>query len=102
MTIGEIIRDSRKKLNMTQDDLARAVDTTKATVSRWESGDIGKMKLSAIKAVSRTLMLDEWLFVQPQEVLTRDEKDVLDAYRSANSELKSIIRKLLDVPAEEI
>jgi len=100
MTIGEIIRDSRKRLNMTQDEMAHAVNATKATVSRWESGDICKIKEQSVKAVCRVLMLDEWLFIQPQEVLTRDEKKVLDAYRSSNGELKAAIRKLLDVPAE--
>ena len=39
MTIGEIIRERRKALKMTQEDLARAVNTTKATVSRWETGE---------------------------------------------------------------
>ena len=100
MTIGEIIKTRRKELKMTQDDLATATNTTKATVSRWESGDIGKMKRSCIKDISRALQLDEWLFVQPHEILTRDEKKVLDAYRMSNDEMKSIIRKLLDVKEE--
>lgn len=101
MTIGEIIKNRRKELQMTQEDLARATDTTKATVSRWESGDISKMKESAVKSVARTLQLDEWLFVQPQEILTVEEKQVLDAYRMANGEMKSVIRKLLDVKEGE-
>ena len=53
MTIGSIIRDRRKELNMTQEDLAIAVGTTKATVSRWESGDIHKMKRSMMAALAR-------------------------------------------------
>ena len=51
MTIGEMIRNRRKELDKTQDDIARAVGVTKATVSRWESGDIHKMKRIMIRAL---------------------------------------------------
>ena len=37
MTIGDIIKSRRKELNLRQEDLAELVETTKATVSRWES-----------------------------------------------------------------
>lgn len=97
MTIGELIRTKRKELDMTQDDLARAVNTTKATVSRWESGDIDKMKESFIKDLARVLQLDEFLFVQPHEVLMPDEAQLLAAYRSAQDWKKNAVRKLLDI-----
>lgn len=36
---GEAIRDRRRLLGMTQEDVAAAVGTKQATVSRWERGD---------------------------------------------------------------
>ena len=98
MTIGSIIRDRRKELNMTQEDLATAIGTTKATVSRWESGDIHKMKRSMMAALARVLRLDPMLFLQQEEVLFPDEVDVIHAYRAADDGTKSAVRKLLDVP----
>ena len=68
MTIGSIIRDRRKELNMTQEDLAKAVGTTKATVSRWESGDIHKMKRSMMASLSRVLHLDPMIFLQQEDL----------------------------------
>ena len=97
MTIGSIIRDRRKELNMTQDDLAKAVGTTKATVSRWESGDIHKMKRSMIVSLCRVLRLDPVLFLQQEEVLMPDEVDIVHAYRKADDGTKTAVRKLLDV-----
>ncbi len=98
MTIGDIIRNRRKELKMTQDDLARAVGMTKATVSRWESGDIHKMKRSIIESLSRTLMLDPIIFFQREEVLMPEESEVIDAYRKADKGTRSAVRKLLDLP----
>lgn len=98
MTLGDIVRNKRIELNMTQEDLAKAVGTTKATVSRWESGDIHKMKRSMIAAVSVVLHLDPLLFFQQEEVLMPDEYRIITAYRAADDGTKSAVRKLLDVP----
>lgn len=98
MTFGDIVRNKRIELNMTQEDLAKAIGTTKATVSRWESGDIHKMKRSMIAAVSVVLHLDPLLFFQQEEVLMPDEYRIITAYRAADDGTKSAVRKLLDVP----
>ena len=101
MTIGDIIQNRRKELNMTQGDLAEAVGTTKATVSRWESGNIHKMKRSMIVALSNVLMLDPIIFLQHEEVLFPDEVEVIEAYRNADQGTKNAVRKLLDILNEE-
>ena len=98
MTIGDIIRNRRKELKMTQGDVARAVGTTKATVSRWESGDIHKMKRPMIASLARTLQLDPMIFVQREEVLMPEEAEVVHAYRMADDGTKNAVRKLLDIP----
>ena len=100
MTIGEIIRNRRKELGMSQEDLAGAIDTTKATVSRWETGDIHKMKQNMIVALCRVLMLDPELFLQREEVLMPDEAAVIDAYRSAPDGIRMSVRILLNVKEE--
>ena len=38
MTLSENIKNSRKELNMTQEQLAEAMDVTVGAVSKWESG----------------------------------------------------------------
>ena len=98
MTIGGIIKSRRLELGLNQVELAQIVGTTKATISRWESGDIHKMKSSMIVAVSRALNLDPMVFLQDEEVLLPDESAVINAYRAADEGTKSAVRKLLDVP----
>ena len=97
MTIGEMIRDRRKELGLTQDDIARTIGTTKATVSRWESGDIHKMKRSMIAALAKVLQLNPVLFVQREEVLMPDEEELLDAYRAADELTKILARRALGI-----
>lgn len=101
MTIGDIIRERRKALNMTQEDLAQLVNTTKATVSRWESGDIHKMKRPMIAALARTLKIDPMIFLQREEVLMPDEERLITAYRQASDEIKSAALAMLENSAEK-
>lgn len=97
MTIGEIIRNKRQELGMVQEDLANVVGTTRATVSRWESGDIHKMKPQFITKLSEILQLDPQLFFQRTEVLLPEESDIINAYRKADSGTRASVKKLLDL-----
>ena len=38
MTFGEKIREARKKLNMSQDDLAEKIGVSRRTITSWETG----------------------------------------------------------------
>ena len=97
MTIGDIIRSKREELGMNQEDLAQAVGTTKPTVSRWETGEIGKIKEKYIIALSNVLQIDPQIFFQRQEVLLPEEVDIIDAYRKAPDGIRNSVKKLLDV-----
>lgn len=53
MKVSEIIRNRRIELGMTQQDVADAIGITKATVSRWETGNIKSMNRDNIEKLSR-------------------------------------------------
>lgn len=38
VTVGDLIRDARHAKRLSQKDLARALDVTATTISRWETG----------------------------------------------------------------
>ena len=96
MTIGELIKNRRKELHMSQEDVAISVGTTKATVSRWESGDIHKMKRPMIAALARVLQMDPMVFLQREEILMPDEERLITAYRQASDEIKSAAMTMLE------
>lgn len=55
--IKDIIRNRRKELGLTLLDVAKSCNVSEATVSRWESGDIGDMKRSRILSLSKVLKI---------------------------------------------
>jgi len=57
MEIKDILKQKRKSLGLTMKDVARACDVSEATVSRWESGNIGDMKRSRIAALADILQI---------------------------------------------
>lgn len=58
MNIGELIRDKRKHLELTQQELADKIGVSKSAISRYESGEIGNMGLDKAQALVKALNLD--------------------------------------------
>lgn len=54
---GEFIRDRREFLKLTQDELARRLGFERSTISRWENGNIMKIKKSVLISLSQALDL---------------------------------------------
>ena len=61
--IGNIIKNRRLKLNITLDEVGKAVGVSKSTVQRWESGQITNMRRDRIDALSKILYLSPLIFV---------------------------------------
>lgn len=74
MNLKEIIRKRRKELGLTLLDVAKACNVSEATVSRWESGDIGDMKRSRIAALAKILQMS------PSIIVGTDEDDYQNNY----------------------
>ena len=53
--IGNIIKSRRLELNITLDEVGKAVGVSKSTVQRWESGQITNMRRDRIDALSKSL-----------------------------------------------
>lgn len=63
MDIKNILRNKRKELGLTMKEVADACDVSEATVSRWESGNIGDMKRSRIAALANVLHISPSIIV---------------------------------------
>lgn len=57
MKIKEFIRQRRIDLGLSMEDVAIACGVAKATVSRWESGDIENIKSNKIKSLAKVLQI---------------------------------------------
>ena len=58
-----IIKNRREELQLTQQQVADAVGVSEATVSRWETGDIGDLKRSRIMALANILQISPSIIV---------------------------------------
>lgn len=57
MEIKDIIKNRRIELGLTMAEVAKQVDVSEGTVSRWESGNISNMRRSKISALAKVLDL---------------------------------------------
>lgn len=71
MEFKDILKTRRKKLQLTLDDIGRAVGVSGATVSRWENGDIENIRRDKIGKLA------EILEVTPAYLMGWPEKNVL-------------------------
>ena len=88
MTLGEKIKEERKKLNMSQDDLARAMNVSRRSVTSWETD----------KSLPRTRKvyekLAEVLQVPLNYLLQDDQAFILEAYEKYGTRGKKGAEKL--------
>ena len=96
MTLGELIKKSRIEHELTQEDLAEAVGTTKATVSRWESNQVYNFKRPMISRICGILASLSGHKTY-SDVISSEEDTLLRAYRIADPATKAAIAKLLDM-----
>ena len=86
LTVGQRIRKARRDKDMTQEDLAKLLGTTKATINRYESGVISNIPKSKIELLARALDL------QPSDLFTYEE--TLESYRQQMDSAKQEIAEL--------
>ncbi len=63
MELNKILKARRNELNLTLLDIAKACNVSEATVSRWESGEIGDMKRSRIASLANVLQMSPAIIV---------------------------------------
>lgn len=90
--IGNLIRQRREDLKLTIEQVATYIGVLKSTVSRWETGDIKKIKRSHLFLLSNILHLpiETLLGIENKEI--EDAKLVLK-----RNELNSLIERIKDI-----
>lgn len=84
MKIGVAIAIRREEIGMTQEELAKAVGVSKATISRWESGDISNMRRDRIQSLASALN------VSPLSLLDDEPSSLAEPQFEAHAGVKKI------------
>ena len=101
ISVGELLRNRRMELSLTQRQVANKVGVTEATVSRWESGDIDNMRRDKIAGLANALRVSPLLIMGIDDVehfykpVNSEEIELLDDYRDVDPEDRNMIRNML-------
>ncbi len=92
MNYGEMLKNARKKANLSQKDLAEKLDVHQATISVWEKSHYPP--LEAIEKVCKFLDVEMWEFFVPADA---DQNDRLPSYiKPEQAELMRLINTNFD------
>lgn len=75
--IGRRLAQARKKKGMTSKELAERIAVAPSTITRYEKGDIAKIKLPVIEAIARVLG------VNPMWVLGKSDCETVEAMKAS-------------------
>lgn len=88
MSLGRIIRERRKKLNLSQEQLAKQLSVSRSAIAKWEN-DLGIPDIENIKNISKLLQISF------DDLLNNDVKTKL--YQSRNEKIKKYLFKKCSV-----
>ena len=105
---GNVIRDNRKKMGYTQQQVADLVGVSKNHVTNWEAGR-ARPDLNVIPAICKTLAISLSAFFSvpdAQDALSREEHQLVDDYRHLTPRDRLLIRtsieKMLELSEAEL
>lgn len=76
MSIGEIIKQRRKELGLSAEDIAKKAGVSPATIYRYESGDIRNPRSSILRPIAEVLNLDLYDLVGWSQLIIDDRNDM--------------------------
>lgn len=93
MTIGEKIRFLRVKQNLSQEDLAKVLNTTKQAIYKYENGIVTNIPTDKIEILSSILgttpsYLMGWEDETPAPELTESERAWIELYRKLSPDVR--------------
>lgn len=106
-TTGERIKAARIAAGLTQEELGKRVGVKNAAIHKYESGLIVNLKRDTIEKLADVLevrptylmCIDEEspATVSGSEGLTEEERRLLEKFRSASEDARSLAEKVLDL-----
>lgn len=96
MALKDRIKNRRLELGLTLLDVAKIVNVSEATVSRWESGNIENMRLDKINMLAKALQITPSKLMEWGEEVGPVEEEVSPSERR----IKVLARHLDKIPED--
>lgn len=103
MEFNELLKNARKRANKTLEEVAKDCGVSKATVQRWESGEIKNVRRDKISKLAASLNItpsylmgweeNEFLKYNEEDItyLTKHNPDLLDLYHEIQDNEQLVI-----------
>lgn len=103
MNIGKRIKERRKEIGMSAEELGRRVGKDRATIYRYEKGDIENLPLDVLEPVAEALRTTPQYLLGWEQVQKNNDTitDVVVKMRT-DEEFFSIVETLLSLDAEKL
>lgn len=89
LTVYERIKERRKELDISADDMANALGVSRATYYRYESAEVEKMPTTVLEPLSRMLKCSP-AYLMGWEDPYSDESAIFDAQMSCDPDFKML------------
>ena len=101
-SVGEKIRDIRKKNNMTQVKFAERLHMTQQTISRYENGN-SPIPNDVVENISKEFCVPFSYFLGiDTDNFSEDEMCLIEYYRKADNQFKKRILEMVKVMVEDL
>jgi len=99
LNIGKIIKERRIKLNLSADYVADKIGKSRATLYRYENGDIEKMPIPILEPLAEVLKTTpaELMGFTDNMELNSIEQKLLSDFRSLNTQWQEYILQTIDI-----
>lgn len=96
MTIGEKIRQRRKELGLTAEELGHMIGVQRAAITKYEKGYID-LKAGQVKAIAEALQISPVLLLSDDDQnITEEEHYLVMAYRAADPSARKFALQILE------
>lgn len=118
LSIGKRIKQSREDIEITRKELAKRIQVSASTITRYEQGTIQKIKMPIINSIANALSVNPmWIigrseFIRTSEMkkewstsnisLTRHEEEFIKKYRALSSAGKATVDAVIEVQYEVV
>ena len=100
LSIGAFIKSKRKEKGYTLEYVGNYVGVSKATVSRWESNEIGNMRTDKVKALCDCLGITTKEFLE-RSIYEKDTNVEQLTRQDFTIEVLTLLTKLNDITEQE-
>jgi transcriptional regulator with XRE-family HTH domain len=103
MTIGKRIKERRKELKISADELAEKLGKNRATIFRYEKGDIENLPLDILEPIAEILQTTPQYLMgweeekPPVNELSEDERRLIEIYRKISPEAGEMLLTMVNI-----